>query len=92
MTDLEVYTILVFNEEGNHLYKIPTAKYPAAEEYSFVSAKVQLAKIRKPNNESVKSVQTEKSAGESTLMETITFTDVSLATDQLLCLTTILNS
>ena len=55
--------IQVFNEEGNYLYKIPTPEYPIGialtEEYIFVSAKDQLLKIRKSNNESVKSVQTE---------------------------------
>ena len=57
--------IQVFNEEGNHLYQIPTAEHPRGialtEEYIFVSTPIQLLKIRKSNNESVKSVQTEKS-------------------------------
>ena len=55
--------IQVFNEEGNHLYKIPTPEYPKGialtEEYIFVSTLRQLLKIRKSNNKSVKSVQTE---------------------------------
>ena len=57
--------IQVFNEEGNHLYKIPTPEYPygiaLTEEYIFVSTPSKLLKIGKSNNESVKSVQTEKS-------------------------------
>ena len=57
--------IQVFNEEGNYLYKIPTPGCPKGialtEEYIFVSNQDQLSKIRKSNNESVKSVQTEKS-------------------------------
>ena len=57
--------IQVFNEEGNHLYKIPTPVCPSGialtEEYIFVSTPSQLLKIRKSNNESVKSVKTEKS-------------------------------
>ena len=64
VTDSEADTIQVFSEEGNHLYKMPTAEYPIGialtEEYIFVSAKDQLVKIRKSNNKSVKSVQTEK--------------------------------
>ena len=64
MADFGASRIQVFNEEGNHLYKVPTPKYPRGialtEEYIFVSAKDQLLKIRKSNNESVKSVQTEK--------------------------------
>ena len=56
--------IQVFNEEGNYLYQIPTPEYPKGialtEEHIFVSAKGQLFKIRKSNNESVKSVQTEE--------------------------------
>ena len=56
--------IQVFNEEGNHLYRIPTPEYPTGialtEEYIFVSTQDQLLKIRKSNNESVKSVQTEE--------------------------------
>ena len=55
--------IQVFNEEGNYLYQIPTPEYPRGialtEEYIFVSTLDQLLKIRKSNNESVKSVQTE---------------------------------
>ena len=55
--------IQVFNEEGNYLYQIPTPEYPIGialtEEYIFVSAQDQLLKIRKSNNKSVKSVQTE---------------------------------
>ena len=55
--------IQVFNEEGNYLYQIPTPEYPIGialtEEYIFVSAQNQLLKIRKSNNKSVKSVQTE---------------------------------
>ena len=65
VTDFEANIIEVFTEEGNHLYKIPTAVEPIGiaitEEYIYVSTKDQLAKIRKSNNESVKSVQTEKS-------------------------------
>ena len=65
MTDFEANTIQVFTEEGNHLYKIPTAVDPTGialtQEYIFVSARDQLVKIRKSNKESVKSVQTEKS-------------------------------
>ena len=64
VADYDASRIQVFNEEGNYLYKIPTAEYPSGialkEEYIFVSASRQLLKIRKPNNESVKSVQTEK--------------------------------
>ena len=64
MTDYEASTIQVFSEEGNHLYNIPTAVHPLGialtEEYIFVSAEDQLAKIRKSNNKSVKSVQTKK--------------------------------
>ena len=65
VTDFEANTIQVFTEEGNHLYKIPTAVDPTGialtQEYIFVSAREQLVKIRKSNKESVKSVQTEKS-------------------------------
>ena len=57
--------IQVFNEEGNYLYQIPTPEYPIGialtEEYIFVSTPSKLLKIRKSNNKSVKSVQTEKS-------------------------------
>ena len=64
VADLGASRIQVFNEEGNHLYKIPTPERPKGialtEEYIFVSAKDQLLKIGKSNNESVKSVQTEK--------------------------------
>ena len=63
VVDLVASKIQVFNEEGNYLYQIPTPGYPIAialtEEYIFVSAKDQLLKIRKSNNKSVKSVQTE---------------------------------
>ena len=63
VADFGASRIQVFNEEGNHLYQIPTPEYPRGialtEEYIFVSAKDQLLKIRKSNNESVKSVQTE---------------------------------
>ena len=56
--------IQVFNEEGNYLYKIPTPECPIGialtKEYIFVSTQSQLSKIRKSNNKSVKSVQTEK--------------------------------
>ena len=62
VADFGASRIQVFNEEGNYLYQIPT-EYPRGialtEEYIFVSAKDQLLKIRKSNNESVKSVQTE---------------------------------
>ena len=65
VSDGDANRIQVFNEEGNHLYKIPTPEYPRGialtEEYIFVSAQNQLLKIRKSNNKSVKSVQTEKS-------------------------------
>ena len=64
VADLSANVIQVFSEEGNHLYKVPTAAYPTGialtEEYIFVSAKDHLAKIRKSNNKSVKSVRTEK--------------------------------
>ena len=64
VADYEASIIQVFSEEGNHLYKIPTAAHPTGialtEEYIFVSAKDHLAKIRKSNNKSVKSVRTEK--------------------------------
>ena len=64
VSDSGASRIQVFNEEGNHLYQIPTPKYPTGialtEEYIFVSTKDQLLKIGKSNNESVKSVQTEK--------------------------------
>ena len=64
VADFGASRIQVFNEEGNHLYKIPTPLCPIGialtEEYIFVSAQGQLLKIRKSNNESVKSVQTEK--------------------------------
>ena len=63
VADFGASRIQVFNEEGNYLYQIPT-EYPTGialtEEYIFVSAKDQLLKIRKSNNESVKSVQTEE--------------------------------
>ena len=63
VADYDASRIQVFNEEGNYLYQIPTPEYPIGialtEEYIFVSAKDQLFKIRKSNNESVKSVQTE---------------------------------
>ena len=56
--------IQIFNEEGNYLYKIPTPEYPIGialtEENIFVSTQDQLLKIRKSNNESVTSVQTEE--------------------------------
>ena len=55
--------IQVFTKEGIHLYKITTAVHPIGialtEEYINVSTPDQLAKIRKSNKESVKSVQTE---------------------------------
>ena len=63
VTDDLANTIRVFTEEGKHLYTIPTAAYPTGialtEKYIFVSAYGQLAKIRKSNNKSVKSVKTE---------------------------------
>ena len=63
MADYDASRIQVFNEEGKHLYKIPTPKRPIGialtEEYILVSTPSQLLKIRKSNNESVKSVQTE---------------------------------
>ena len=56
--------VQVFDEEGNYLYKIPTAVCPIGialtEEYIFVSTPGQLLKIRKSNNKSVKSVRTEE--------------------------------
>ena len=65
VTDYRANTVQVFNEEGKHLYKIPTAQYPRGialtEEYIFISAQDQLVKIRKSNGKFVKSVQTEKS-------------------------------
>ena len=65
VADSDASRIQVFNEEGNHLYQIPTPEYPRGialtEEYIFISAKDQLLKIRKSNNKSVKSVLTEKS-------------------------------
>ena len=65
VADYVAHRIQVFNEEGNYLYQIPTPEYPIGialtEEYIFVSTIDQLLKIRKSNNESVKSVQTEKS-------------------------------
>ena len=65
VADYGASRIQVFNEEGNHLYQIPTPEYPKGialtEEYIFVSTNDQLLKIRKSNNKSVKSVQTEKS-------------------------------
>ena len=64
VADQSANVIQVFSEEGNHLYKIPTAARPIGialtEEYIFVSAEDQLVKIRKSNNKSVKSVKTEK--------------------------------
>ena len=64
VADLSANVIQVFSEEGNHLYKIPTAARPIGialtEEYIFVSAEDQLVKIRRSNNKSVKSVRTEK--------------------------------
>ena len=64
VADFGASRIQVFNEEGNYLYKIPTPEYPIGialtEEYIFVSTLDQLLKIRKSNNKSVKSVQTEK--------------------------------
>ena len=63
VSDGDASRIQVFNDEGNHLYQIPTPEYPRGialtEKYIFVSAQNQLLKIRKSNNESVKSVQTE---------------------------------
>ena len=65
VADFGASRIQVFNEEGNYLYQIPTPEYPSGialtKEYIFVSAKDQLLKIRKSNNKSVKSVQTEES-------------------------------
>ena len=64
VTNYEARTIQVFSEEGNHLYKIPTSVHPIGialtERYVFVSTEDQLAKIRKSNNKSVKSVITEE--------------------------------
>ena len=64
VADCDASRIQVFGEEGNYLYKILTPEYPSGisltEEYIFVSTPSQLLKIRKSNNESVKSVQTEK--------------------------------
>ena len=64
VADLSANVIQVFSEEGNHLYKVPTAVEPTGialtEEYIFVSGSNQLVKIRRSNNKSVKSVQTEK--------------------------------
>ena len=65
VSDGDASRIQVFNEEGNYLYQIPTPEYligiALTEEYIFVSTQDQLLKIRKSNNRSVKSVQTEKS-------------------------------
>ena len=65
VNDFGTSRIQVFNEEGNHLYKIPTPERPIGialtEEYIFVTTEDRLMKIRKSNNESVKSVQTEES-------------------------------
>ena len=57
--------IQVFNERGNHLYRIPifTASpigIALTDKYIFISAGNQLLKIRKSNNNCVKSVETEK--------------------------------
>ena len=63
VADYLANTIQVFTEEGEHLYTIPTAPSPIGlaltEKYIFVSAAGQLAKIRKSDNKSVKSVKTE---------------------------------
>ena len=65
VTDLNASIIQVLTEEGEHLYTIPTAESPTGialtEEYIFISAEGQLVKIRKSNNKSVKSVNTENS-------------------------------
>ena len=64
VADNGTHRIQVYNEEGNYLYQIPTPVCPSGialtEEYIFVSTSRQLLKIRKSNNKSVKSVQTEK--------------------------------
>ena len=64
VADNDADKIQVFNEEGVHLYKIPTAGSPIgialSDEFIFVSTGVQLLKLRKSNNKSVKSVKTEK--------------------------------
>ena len=63
VADFGASRIQVFNEEGNHLYQIPTPECPRGialtEEYIFVSTPRRVLKIRKSNNESVTSVQTE---------------------------------
>ena len=57
--------IQVFDEEGNHLYRISTPPEPVgialSDDHIFVSTKENLAKIEKSSNKSVKSVKTEKS-------------------------------
>ena len=63
VVDNESNIIQVFNEEGIHLYKIPTTKSPIGialtDEYIIVSAGMHLLKIRKTNNILVKLVDTE---------------------------------
>ena len=65
VADFGASRIQVFNEEGKYLYQIPTPENPIGialtEEYIFVSTPNDLLKIRNSNDESVKSVLTEKS-------------------------------
>ena len=61
--DSKADQIQVFNENGRHLHKIPTSPSPIgialAEEFIFVSTKLELIKIKKSNNTQVGSVNAE---------------------------------
>ena len=96
VADGDANRIEVFNEEGNYLYQIPTPEYPIGialtEEYIFISASRQLLKIRKSNNESVKSVQTEKIVYGIDIDRNTNITYVRFSTNRLLCLIMISNS
>ena len=64
VADYDASRIQVFDEEGNHLYKISTPQEPVGialtDELIFVSTKENLVKIEKSNNKTIKSVKTEK--------------------------------
>ena len=63
VTDYGASGIQVFDEEGNHLYRISTPPLPVgialSDYHIFVSTEENLAKIEKSSNKSVKSVKTE---------------------------------
>ena len=63
VADYNANRIQVFDEEGNHLYRITTPPVPVgislSDDHIFVSTEENLAKIEKSSNTSVKSFKTE---------------------------------